>query len=142
LRVEDGQVSLELLPETYAVEAQRLKTTEPAMAWMRAHLPSDARVMSENDPMLYLRTGLRGAKRFPPTIYWYRETMKDLRDVYLDTPRFARELGFTHLYFNDWDYARDLSEEAHREIIAGLKKHPKLELLFESGESHIYRILQ
>ncbi|MEP7361842.1 MAG: hypothetical protein ABI972_01185 [Acidobacteriota bacterium] len=136
------QVSFVLLPGTYAQEAERLTKTEPMMAWMREHLPADARVMSENDPMLYLRTGLRGAKRFPPTVYWYREAMTDLRDVYLDTPRFARELGFTHLYFNDWDYSRDLSDEAHAGIIAGLKKHPKLELLHESGESHVYRILQ
>ena len=137
-----AQVSYVLMPGTYAQETGRLKTTEPMMAWMREHLPADARVLSENDPMLYLRTGLRGAKRFPPTIHWYRETMNELRDVYLDSPRFARELGFTHLYFNDWDYARDLTEEAHREITAGLKKHPQLELLHESGESHVYRILQ
>ena len=134
--------SWSLMPGTYAIEAQRLHETGPMMQWMRAHLPPDARVMSEKDPMLYLRTGLRGAGRFPPTIYWYREEFAALRDLYIDMPAFAGSLGFTHLYLNDWDYARDVSETAHLAIVAGLKKNPRLELLHSTGRSHIFRILQ
>jgi len=137
-----GDVSLSLLPSAYAIEEQRLRLSQPVMDWMRANLPADARVMSEKDPILYLRAGVRGAGRFPPTIYWYREEFGKLRDLYIDMPRFARELGFTHIYLSDWDYSRDVTDEAHIAILAGLKKHPRLELLHESGQSRVYRILQ
>jgi len=139
-KMADAAVSL--MPSSYAIEQQRLRASAPMMDWLRANLPPDARVMSEKDPMLYLRAGARGAGRFPPTIYWYREQFAELRDLYIDMPRFARELGFTHIYLNDWDYARDVTEEAHLAIVAGLKKHPRLELLHESGQSRIFRILQ
>ncbi len=131
-----------LMPAAYALEEQRLRETTPVMQWMRAHLPPDARVISEKDPMLYLRTGLRGAGRFPPTIYWYREEFDALRDLYIDMPSFAAGLGFTHLYLNDWDYARDVSEATHLAIVAGLKNNPRLELLHSTGRSHVFRILQ
>jgi len=137
-----ADASRTLLPSTYALEAQRLRDTQPMMDWIRANLPRDARLMSEKDPTLFLRTGLRGGKRFPPTAYWYREDFHGLAQAFLDSPRFSREHGFTHLYVDDWDYARDLTPEAHRAILDGFRRHPQLELLHESGRSRLYRVLQ
>jgi hypothetical protein len=134
--------SFTLMPAAYALDEQRLRATQPMMDWMRAHLPPTARILSEKDPTLFLRTGLRGAGRFPPTIYWYREQFEPLAQLHIGLPAFAREHGFTHIYLNDWDYSRDFPPETHEDIIAGLHRHPQLELLHQSGQSRLYRVLQ
>jgi len=128
------------LPQFYEDHAERLAKSEPAMIWIRENLPVDARFLAENDPLLYLRTGRQGAGMFPPTIHWYRDDHAARTAEYLDAPNFARTQKLEYILLNDWDWSRDMPAEEHSKLIPALKKDSRLEQLFRSGPTAIYRL--
>ena len=128
------------MPQFYEDHAKRLAESEPAMTWIRENLPVDARFLSENDPLLYLRTGRRGAGMFPPTIYWYRDDHAARTAEYADAANFGRTQKLEYLLLNDWDWARDIRTEEHAKLIGALRKDPRLEQIYTSGPTAVYRI--
>jgi hypothetical protein len=128
------------LPRSYEEHAARLEKSEPAIAWIRENLPLDARFLAENDPILYLRTGRRGAGLFPTTVSWYRGDNAARTAAYVDAPSFAQSQKLEYLLLNDWDWSADMPAEEHAKIIRQLKDDSRLEKLFASGPSAVYRI--
>ena len=128
------------LPHFYEQHAERLVKSEPVMAWIRANLPADAKILAEVDPLVYLRTGRRGAGVFQNTIHWYRENHGERTEGYLRGPEYAREQGIGYLLLNEWDYSRDMPAEEQARMLRGLRNDSRLELLFASGPSAIYRV--
>jgi hypothetical protein len=128
------------LPRFYEEHAERLVKSEPVMAWIRANLPADAKILAEVDPLVYLRTGRRGAGVFQNTIHWYRENHGERTEGYLRGPEYAREQRIGYLLLNEWDYSRDMPAEEQARMLRGLRSDPRLELLFSSGPSAIYRV--
>ncbi len=128
------------LPQFYREHAERLAKSEPVMAWVRANLPADATILAEIDPLVYLRTGRRGAGVFQNTVHWYRENHTARTEGYLRGPEYAREQGIGYLLLNEWDYSRDMPAEEQARMLKGLRGDSRLELLFSSGESAIYRV--
>ncbi len=127
------------LPQFYEDHASRIQRSEPAMQWIRANLPTEARVLSANDPLLYLRTGRRGAAIIQNTIHWYREDHAARTADYIAAPAYAQKHRLEYLLLNDWDYSRDMPTEEHAKLIQSLRANPSLELLFSSGPSQVYR---
>ena len=128
------------LPRFYEDHAERLKKSEPATAWIRENVPVEARFLAENDPLLYLRTGRRGAGMFPPTIHWYREDHAARTAEYLDAANFARTQKLEYLLLNDWDWSRDMPADEHSKLIGALKQDSRLERIYTSGPTSIYRV--
>ena len=128
------------LPRFYKDRADRLEKSEPAMAWIRENLPVEARFLAENDPLLYLRTGRRGAGIFPPTIHWYRGDKAAETAEYLDAANFGRTQNLDYLLLNDWDWSRDMLASEHSKLIRALKRDSRLEQIYISGPTSIYRI--
>jgi 4-amino-4-deoxy-L-arabinose transferase-like glycosyltransferase len=128
------------LPRFYKEHAERLEKSEPAMAWIRENLPLEARFLAENDPLLYLRTGRRGAGMFPPTIHWYREDQAARTAEYLEAASFARSQHLDYVLLNDWDWSRDMPADEHFKLLRALKRDLRLERIYASGPTAIYRI--
>jgi len=128
------------LPRFYEDHAERLEKSEPAMAWIRENLPVEAQFLSENDPLLYLRTGRRGAGMFPPTIHWYREDHTARTSEYLDAANFGRTQKLDYVLLNDWDWSRDMPASEHSTLIRALKQDSRLERIYSSGPTSIYKI--
>lgn len=128
------------LPQFYQEHADRLEKSEPTMVWIRKNLPVEARFVAENDPLLYLRTGCRGAGLFPPTIHWYREDQLARTAEYMAIANFGRTQKLDYLLLNDWDWSRDMPAEEHSKLIGALKNDSRLELIFASGPTAVYRI--
>jgi 4-amino-4-deoxy-L-arabinose transferase-like glycosyltransferase len=128
------------LPRYYDDHARRLEESEPAMAWIRENLPAEARIYSENDPLLYLRTGRRGARMFPETIHWYRQDQAAATADLANAAMHARALKLDYLLFNDWDWARDMPAGEHEKLIGELKKDPRLVKLFVAGPTAVFSV--
>ncbi|MFN0102439.1 MAG: hypothetical protein ACKV2U_10170 [Bryobacteraceae bacterium] len=128
------------LPRFYEDHAQRLANSEPAMTWIRENLPLEARFLAENDPLLYLRTGRRGAGLFLPTIHWYREDQAARTADLAEAAVHARAQYLDYFLLNDWDWARDMPAEEHAKLIAALKLDSRIEQIYVSGPTAVYRI--
>jgi hypothetical protein len=129
------------LPKFFQDHVERLQQSEPAMAWIRQNLPSGATFLCENDPLLFLRTGRRGAGLvFLPTIHWYRNDQDARTAGFASAARFATERNLGYFLLNDWDYSRDMPSGQHAKLIRTLKQEPRFELLFRDGPTSVYRL--
>lgn len=130
------------LPRFYESHARRLEETEPAMQWIRDNLPMDARFLSENDPLLYLRTGRQGSglEMILNTIHWYREDFDARTKDHAEAPAYARKFRLDYFLLNDWDYGRDMASEEQEKVIRALKADGRMEAVFTSGPTTVYRI--
>jgi len=124
------------------IEQFRVRTVaqREAYDWIQQNLPSDANVMAAMDPLLYLYTGRHSCQLVVPTIYWYREDPKGALQHYANLVAYAREQKMGYLYLTDKDYARDMTEEDHREVMRTLKENKGLTLLKQFGNGGVYRI--
>lgn len=128
------------LPRFYEDHAERLRKSEPAMDWIRENLPVEARFVAQNDPLLYLRTGRRGAGIFPPTIYWYRGDQAARAAAYEEAPAFARSQNLQYLLLNDWDWSKEASVEDHQKLVRSLRNDPRLQQIYRTGPTTIFRV--
>jgi hypothetical protein len=128
------------LPQFYEDHAERLRKSDDAMTWVREHLPAGTRFLSANDPLLYLQTGRRGSGLFLPTIHWYREDNTARTADLAAAPAHGRAQKLEYLLLNDWDWSRDMPDGEHTKLIAALRNDPRLELVYHSGSTGIYRI--
>lgn len=124
----------------YEQHAQRLADSEPAMRWIREQLPPTARFLAENDPLLYLRTGRRGAGMMLTTIHWYREDHAARTADYAEASVHALPLKLEYFLLNDWDFARDMPADENKKLHQKFRSDPRLIEVFRSGSTAIYRL--
>lgn len=110
------------------------------MGYIRERLPAEATVLAEMDPTVYLRTGRRGARNIVTTIHWYRSDDAGMERDYGNAAEYCRQRGIGYVLLNEWDYSRDLTPEAHREIQKRLGADGRMERLFSTGRSALYRV--
>lgn len=129
-----------LMPDMLSRQRLRLAEQRLAYDWIGENLALDARVMSAMDPLLYLYTGRRSCQVVVPTVYWYRDDTKGALKHYENLVAYAKDQNMQYLYLTDQDYARDMTESDHREVLRAMKESKHLRLLkrFEAGG--IYRI--
>ncbi len=130
------------LPQFYEEHAQRLEQSEASMQFIREKLPADARFLSENDPLLYLRTGRQGSglEMILNTIHWYREDHAARTADHAEAPAYARKHHLDYFLLNDWDYGRDMPNEEQQKLLKSLRADGRLEQIFVSGSTAIYRV--
>ncbi|MBM3787443.1 MAG: hypothetical protein FJW30_24050 [Acidobacteria bacterium] len=128
------------LPEFYASHARRLEESEPAMQWIRDNLPAHATFLSENDPLLYLRTGRRGAGMMLTTIHWYRDDHAARTADHARAADHAVQQRLGYFLLSETDFARDMPAEEQKKLYERLTNEPRLELLFKSGPTGVYRV--
>jgi hypothetical protein len=130
------------LPTFYELHFTRLQQSEPAMQWIRENLPGDARLLSDNDPLLYLRTGRQGAalEVILNTIHWYREDHAARTADHAEAPAYARRLHLDYFVLNEWDFGRDMPAEEQKRVLRALRTDARLETLFASGPTTVYRV--
>lgn len=130
------------LPAFYADHTSRLRRSVPAMTWIKENLPAEARFLSENDPLLYLRTGRKGVglEVILPTIDWYREDHAARTAKFAEAAALAKANRLEYLLLNEWDFARDMPAGEHTRLLQALRTDVRLERIFQSGPTAIYRV--
>jgi hypothetical protein len=128
------------MPNNFNDQARRLRDSESTIRYIREKLPANATILSEMDPILYLRSGRRGVGYILTTAHWYRNDEHTLTMSYSNAADYCKRLGIGYILLNQWDYSRDLTPEAHAEILNRIQTDPRLELLYSSGPSALYRV--
>lgn len=128
------------LPRFYRTHQARLRETEAAMEWIRRNLPASARVVAQEDPMLYLRTGRQGEWLFLSTIHWYRGDTETRTLEYGNAAARAKARDLDYLLSVRGEFQRDMEPGADDKIRRLLAGDARLERIFESGPAIVYRI--
>jgi len=110
-----------------AREAQRL-----AVQWITANTPSDARILSYRDPLLFLETGRQGVSlRNPPN-----GLQRFTKEVLEQTTRF----GVTYVLNTGSDFHMDAPTVTRPAMSKALSDKNRFQLVFESPGAMVYRV--
>jgi hypothetical protein len=113
-----------------------------AYAWVSANVPDSSRVLSNDDPLLYLYSGRRGQSVPRGTRAWYANDRESAVATYRDIAAYCRKNGFEYFYSNAEDTSRWGDDpESVQAVRRAVKENPELKPVFESGFGTVYRVL-
>jgi hypothetical protein len=134
-------MSFRYLYESARQYQAKLYEMRAAYAWIVANVPDSARILSNDDPILYLYSGRRG--RIFPMVpgSWYGEDHKDTVAAYRDIAAYGRGRGFDYFYWTLDDTSRWTNDPGEiQSVRRSLRENPELTPLFQSSFGTVYRI--
>jgi hypothetical protein len=122
----------------YRVKRDDMKA---AYAWIEANVPASAKVLSNDDPILYLYSGRRGHVVPLAPRLWYADDHGSTVAVYRDIAAYCRTQGFEYFYSSTDDTARWTSDpDDVRAVRNAVRENPELIPLFEYGFGTVYKV--
>jgi hypothetical protein len=112
-----------------------------AYAWIAANVPESAKVLSNDDPILYLYTGRRG--HVVPLVprSWYADDHASTVKAYRDIASYCRSNGFEYFYSNTDDTSRWTNDPLEIEgVRQAVRDNPELTPVFEYGFGTVYKV--
>jgi hypothetical protein len=134
-------VTFSFLEDSMDQKQARLKDLKQAYTWISSNLPASAKILSYDDPLMYLYTGRQG--NYLPLLPrdWYADDHEKMVAAYKDLPGYCRARGLEYVYFTSEDLSRDgVSEEDRDKIFASVKANPGLVQLFQAGIGTVYKV--
>jgi hypothetical protein len=133
-------VTFKAMPEDARTDRADLAQTRATYEWIAQHTPPDARVLSNDDPLLYLYAGRTGnAAPFLPR-WWYAGENDKMVDFFKDAAPYAKARGLGYILATSNDLRRWGGEEKGR-VFAILNKDPRLEEVYKSPTgATLYRV--
>ena len=129
-----------LLPRMMDEFRQRLERNKPAFAWVKNNLPADARILAEQDTLVYLYTGRKSANLIIPTVHMYRDEPKQILAAYSDAVNYARKQNLNYLYLTKDDFRRDLDLEDYQKIQKSLENPIGVAKVYDQGGIRIFKL--
>jgi len=127
------------LPDAYTIQSGALRVRLPAIDWIRKNTPPTARIVSNGDPMVFLRTGRQGHKfPVPPGLY-RRGDRAEFSRFYRRLPEIARAWGFEYVLLAPDDYMMDMPAMTVPSLRAVLEDRARFEPAFRKGDVAVYR---
>jgi hypothetical protein len=133
--------TFEFLPGIMARERLRRESHQEVYAWIKENVTPSTTILSADDPLLYLSTGLagRGLPLMPRD--WYSNKVDSSLNVYRDIASYGRTRRFEYFYYG----ADDLSvhwtrSEDQPAIERSLRENPELQAVHSTNAGTVYRI--
>ena len=129
-----------VLTAVYDDYQQKDNVRIPAYAWIRENTPTDAQILTYDDPLLYLYTGRRSVAM--PIAHWLVDGGNDKRaQAYFTTaPAFMREHGLNYALLTDGDFRRDLQDMGRDALKLTLSRESWFEPLYHAPGADVFRI--
>jgi hypothetical protein len=133
-------VTFSFLDQSAQQKRAKLQDLKQAYTWISANLPPDARILSYDDPLMFLYTGHKG--NYLPLLprLWYAEDHDQMVAAYRDLPAYCRSRGLEYAYFTTDDPGREVNDEDQRKIGDAVKANRELVPLFQAGIGTLYRV--
>jgi hypothetical protein len=138
--VTQGYVTFKYLHELAQQKAAKLADQKVAYQWMKENLPPEANVLSYDDPLLYLYTGLRGNYLPLLTKWWYADDQTSPIEAYKDVAAYCVSRNLQYFYFTTQDLDREVGEEGRARIEAAVRANQELMPIFQHGIGTVYKI--
>ena len=129
---------LEDSAKTYRAKLGNLRA---AYAWIAANVPDSSKVLSNDDPILYLYSGRRG--HVVPLVprSWYGDDHASTVAAYRDIAAYCRSRGFEYFYSNADDTSRWTDEPGEvKAVHQAVRENPDLTPLFTSEFGTVYKV--
>jgi len=126
-----------------SAQQQRAKLTEvrAAYTWIDQNVPDSAKILSNDDPILYLYTGHRGNWVPMTPKAWYAEDHASIVATYRNIATYCRSRGFEYFYSTTDDTIRWMDDpEQTRAVRRALHDNPELTPVFEYGFGTVYKV--
>jgi hypothetical protein len=132
-------LAMEIAPVNAQGAASMMRDTLECADRIDRELPSDARILTDNDALVYLRTGRTSMRIFVPPKCWYTDNPDSMWKESARMPEVGTAHGMRYVLYHR-DYLRNLSRESMDQFIAALETDPALRLLFRCGGAAVYEI--
>jgi hypothetical protein len=129
-------ISLSVLPRS--IPKSSAADLAAAGAWLRSNTPESARILSGDDPVLYLYSGRQGHE-LPFMYRWiYAEENEKFLESYRNIVPYCAAHGFDYVLVADRIRLADDRDRA--QIIREIAENPGLKAVFHAGQATIYRV--
>jgi hypothetical protein len=134
-------MSFEYLYDSAQQYRMKLVDMRAAYTWIAANVPDSSKVLSNDDPILYLYSGRRG--HVVPLVprSWYADDHASTVAAYRDIAAYCRAQGFEYFYSNTDDTSRWTSDPAEiQSVRQAVHENPELTPLFAYGFGTVYKV--
>lgn len=129
------------LHDSAQMQREKLLEVRAAYNWIDANVPAGAKILSNDDPVLYLYTGHRGNWVPMSPKAWYAEDHAKVVATYRDIATYCRTQGFEYFYSTTDDTARWMDDpEQNKAVRKALRDNPELTPVFEYGFGTVYKV--
>ena len=118
----------------------KLRDLRSAYAWIRTHVPADAKILSSDDPLLYAYTGHRGNAMPLMPKWWYGDDHQHIVDAFRDAAEYCRRRGFDYFYATSDDLSRWTGAEDQVKVDAVVRANRELSPVFTGANGVLYRV--
>jgi len=126
--------------QSASLRANKLRDQRAAYQWISNNLPPSAKILSYEDPLLYLYTGRRGNYLTLDPLWWYTEDHDSIRGSYRDLVAYCKSHGLEYVYFTSEDLSRETGDEDRTAVQALVRANHELTQVFQAGIGTIYRV--
>jgi hypothetical protein len=133
-------VTFSYLDQSADQKQAKLDDLKQAYTWISANLPPSAKILSYDDPLMYLYTGHQG--NYLPLLprLWYAEDHDKMVDAYRNLAAYCRSRGLDYVYFTTDDPGREVGDEDRQRIAEAVKNSSELVPLFHAGIGTVYKV--
>jgi hypothetical protein len=139
LVVNNAVLAASVSPASTGMEAMMTRDMSACAARVEAELPPDARLLSDNDPLLYLQTGRQSMRLVVPSKHFYRDGSEGMMREALRVSEVANQHGLRY-YLMHRSYDRDIGDQLSA-FNAAVDRDPNLRILFQCGQASVYEIV-
>ncbi len=128
------------LPLVFQYYQAMTDARSPAYEWIRKNVAGDSRILTYDDPLLYLYTGHRGLAM--PIVHWviYDSAPKRLQAYFATAPEFMREHNLDFALVADSDFHRDLETAGRNAFQSAVSNTGWFEPVLQSPGAQVYRL--
>jgi hypothetical protein len=131
-------VATEVAWSNTQVEGAMTRDMMACASRIEKELPSDAYVLSDNDPLLYLQTGRTSMRHVIPAKHWYSDGSAGILREALAYRDVAKAHGMRYFLMHR-NYDRDTAGQAQK-FNTAVGNDPHLQPLFQCGGAAVYEI--
>jgi hypothetical protein len=126
----------------HSAAQERLKVAErrSAYRWMSENLPVGAKVLSNDDPLLYLSSGHRGNSILLMPRWWYADDQESVINAYRNAAAYCRTRGLQYFYSTSDDLGRFTEGSGIDQVLAAVRANPHLRPVFTGSAGTLYQV--
>ncbi|MDP8988458.1 MAG: hypothetical protein M3N41_00055 [Acidobacteriota bacterium] len=129
-----------MLNQAAAQERPKVAERRAAYRWMSQNLPADAKVLSNDDPLLYLSSGHRGNSILLMPRWWYADDRQSVVNAYRNAASYCLARNLQYLYSTPDDLSRFTEGENIDQVLAAVRNDPHLRPVFTDSAGTLYRV--
>lgn len=129
-----------LLNQIAAQERPKVADRRAAYQWMAANLPAGAKVLSNDDPLLYLSSGHRGSSVLLMPRWWYADDQESVVNAFRNAPAYCMTRGLQYLYSTPDDLSRFTEGKSIDQVLTAVRSNPHLKTVFTGSAGTLYQV--